>query len=423
VATDFVGYDRLSAEAKVLALVKDGQAVERVTEGESVELVVDKTPFYGEAGGQVGDQGVVEGKDFQMTVSDARKDPNNLIILTGEVTRGSLSAGETVSAQVDCTRRTSIARNHTATHLLHAALRQVLGEHVKQSGSLVSPERLRFDFTHFSALDSETLKSVETLVNEKIFENTPVQVEEMEADEALEAGATALFEEKYGERVRVVAVGDFSKELCGGTHTSRTGDIGLFKIVLETSVAAGVRRIEALTGVGALQYVQDVSDSLHQVAGVLKVSPEGVVERVEKLMSDLKAMEKELSSLKSKALAEASVDGALSGVREVDGTPVLVQEVSADGPGALRDLADQLKAKMGSGVIVLGSRTPDKVQLVAVVTSDQLKKHHAGNLVKEVAAIVGGGGGGRPDMAQAGGSRPERLPEALEAVYDIVARE
>jgi alanyl-tRNA synthetase len=221
--------------------------------------------------------------------------------------------------------------------------------------------------------------------------------------------------------VRVVTVGDFSKELCGGTHTSRTGDVGLFKIVMETSVAAGVRRIEALTGMGALHNVQEAARTLTRVSDVLKVGPESVADRAEKLMADLKGMEKELASLKSKALADASVEGALSGVREVAGVPVLVQEVSADGHGALRDLADQLKGKLGSGIIVLGSRTSDKVQLVAVVTKDQLEKHHAGDLVKKVAAMVGGGGGGRPDMAQAGGSQPQKLPEALEAVYDIVA--
>lgn len=421
VQTDFVGYDTLSTEATVLSLVKVGQPVDRVEEGETVELVVDKTPFYGEAGGQVGDQGTIVGPDFEMTVSDTLKDPNNLIILQGKVLRGSLSKGRTVTARVDCGRRIAVARNHTATHLLHAALRRVVGDHVKQSGSLVSPERLRFDFTHFSALDRETLQTVETQVNQKIFENTPVDTQEMSADEALDAGATALFEEKYGERVRVVTVGDFSKELCGGTHTGRTGDIGLFKIVVETSVAAGVRRIEALTGMGALHNVQEAARALNRVSDMLKVGPESVADRVEKLMADLKGMEKELASLKSKALAGASVEGALSGVREVAGVPVLVQEVSADGHGALRDLADRLKGKLGSGIIVLGSRTSDKVQLVAVVTKDQLEKHHAGDLVKKVAAMVGGGGGGRPDMAQAGGSQPQKLPEALEAVYDIVA--
>jgi len=422
VQTEFVGYGNLHAESKVLLLVKDGKAVDRVAEGESVELVTDKTPFYGEAGGQVGDRGTITGADFEMKVYDAVKNPANLIIKKGKILRGSISTGQTVSSDVDRKRRLAIARNHTATHLLHTTLCQVLGDHVKQSGSLVSPERLRFDFTHFSSLDAQAVKEIETIVNEKICDNIAVQVEEMDAEDAFNKGATALFEEKYGDRVRVVSVDDFSKELCGGTHTERTGDIGLFKIVTETSVAAGVRRIEALTGLGALESAQETSQSLDALAEMLKVKPEETTKRVEKLLSDQKALEKELAALKAKTLADSSVDEALSAVRDVNGVSVLVQEVSADGHAALRDLADQLKAKMSSGIIVLGSRSSDKVSLVALVTKDHLGKYHAGNLIKEVAAIVGGSGGGRPDMAQAGGSKPGKLPEALTAVYDIVVR-
>jgi alanyl-tRNA synthetase len=313
-----------------------------------------------------------------------------------------------------------IARNHTATHLLHSALREVLGDHVKQSGSLVGPDRLRFDFTHFEAVDEESLEKIEKKVNAMVRENRPLDVEEMAAEEAFGSGATALFEEKYGDRVRVVSIGDFSKELCGGTHTERTGDIGLFKIVSEASVAAGVRRIEALTGAAAVERSQKAFQTLSRLADTLKIKPETVTERVKKLLADLRAQEKTLASLKARAVKASSVDGALSRVKEVDGVSLLVQEVSVDTPAALRDLADQLKAKLKSGIVFLGARSGKKVMLIAAVTDDHVKKYHAGNLVKKVAALVGGGGGGRPDMAQAGGSKPEKLEEALAAVPELL---
>jgi alanyl-tRNA synthetase len=388
--------------------------------GDEIELVTAKTPFYGEAGGQVGDCGRIQGKDFEMEVSDTLKDPNDIIIHKGKVLRGTVSVGQTVTLTVDDNKRSATEKNHTVTHILHAVLRQVLGDHVKQAGSLVAPDRLRFDFTHFSAMDDKTLQEIEALVNDRIQENVPLQVQEMDSEEAFSTGATALFEEKYGDRVRVVAMADFSKELCGGTHSERTGDIGLFKIVSEGSVAAGVRRIEALTGHAAVAYTQEAFHTLKALAETLKTKPRDLTGRVGKLVAQQKALEKELTAIKARLQAQTSGQ-SLSEVKVINGVSVLAQEASADTPAALRDLADHLKAKMKSGIIVLGSRTGQKALLVAVVTKEHLDRYHAGNIVKHVAALVGGSGGGRPDMAQAGGNEPEKLPEALAAVYDIVA--
>jgi alanyl-tRNA synthetase len=422
IQTDFVGYKKdTSKGSEVLMVVRDGKEVEQASAGDPIELVSGVTPFYGEAGGQVGDRGHILGKDFEMEVSDTVRDPNNIFIHKGKVLRGSISPGQAVTLEVDQNRRLAIVRNHTATHLLHAVLRQVLGDHVKQSGSLVGPDRLRFDFTHFSHLDTETLQKVENSVNDRIRENIPLKIEEMDAEDAFKTGATALFEEKYGDRVRLVAIGDFSKELCGGTHTERTGDIGLFKIVSEGSVAAGVRRIEALTGSAALAYTQEAFHTLRTLAETLKSKPEELTDKLQKLMGHQKTLEKELAAIKAKAQTEAS-DRVLSEIKVVNGVSVLAQEVSVDTAAGLRDLADRLKAKMKSGIVVLGSRTSDRALLVAVVTKEHLGRYHAGEIVKQVAAVVGGSGGGRPDMAQAGGSRPEKLPEALASVFDIVAQ-
>ncbi|MBW2107716.1 MAG: alanine--tRNA ligase [Deltaproteobacteria bacterium] len=418
----FVGYENIESDARVLLLVRDGRSVDEAVEGDAIGIVTDKTPFYAEAGGQVGDHGRIVGSDFEMDVVDTIKTPADIIVSKGKILRGRVSVGDRVTLQVDLARRSAIARNHTATHLLHAVLREVVGNHVKQAGSLVAPDRLRFDFTHFSALDEQTLDRIETLVNEKILENRPLEVEEMDAERAFESGATALFEEKYGDRVRVVAIGDFSKELCGGTHTGRTGDIGLFKIISESSVAAGVRRIEALTGKAAFEHTQMAFHVLRCLADLVKSGPDGLVDRIQKIMTDHKALEKELAALKAKTLVATSVADAVKDVRKVNGVSVMVKEVTAESPAALRDLADQLKAKIKSGVIVLGAKTDKKVMLIAVVTEDLLDKYHAGSIVKQVAAVVGGGGGGRPDMAQAGGSKPEKLQEALNSACDIVAK-
>ena len=420
IKTDFVGYEHTKAESEILMIVRQGEAVKQAGQGEEIEVVTAKTPLYGEAGGQVGDRGHIRAQGFDMEVTDTIKDPNDIIIHKGKVLKGSISVGKIVTLMVDDEKRSATEKNHTVTHILHAILRQVLGDHVKQAGSLVAPDRLRFDFTHFSAIDQDTLQEIEGLVNDRIQQNIPLDVEEMDSEEAFRTDATALFEEKYGDRVRVVAMEDFSKELCGGTHSERTGDIGLFKILSEASVAAGVRRIEAVTGAAALAHTQEAFRTLGVLAERLKTKPDHLTDRVEKLLAQQKALEKELAASKAKLQAEAS-DRSLSEVKVVNGISVLAQEASADTPAALRDLADHLKAKIKSGIIVLGSRTDKKALLVVVVTKEHLDRYHAGNIIKQVAALVGGGGGGRPDMAQAGGSQPEKLPEALAAVYDIVA--
>jgi len=421
IKTDFLGYECTRSDSQVMMIVRQGKDVEQAAEGDEIELVAAGTPFYGGAGGQVGDRGRIYGQGFEMEVSDTVKDPNNIIIHKGKVLRGQVAAGQTVTLAVDENRRLAIAKNHTVTHILHAVLRQVLGDHVKQAGSLVTSDRLRFDFTHFAAINEETLQKIETLVNDRIQQNISLETEEMLAEDAFKTGATALFEEKYGDSVRVVAIEDFSKELCGGTHTNRTGDIGLFKIVSEGSVAAGVRRIEAVTGTVALGLAQKAFHTLNALAETLKTNPDELMSRVQKIMAHEKALEKELAAIKAKAQVEVS-DQVLSDIQIVDGVSVLAQEVAVDTPAALRDLADNLKARMKSGIIVLGSKANGKVLLVAVVTKDHLETYHAGRILKEVASVVGGGGGGRPDMAQAGGSKPEKLTEALAAVYEIVAK-
>ncbi|MFO7496518.1 MAG: alanine--tRNA ligase [Desulfobacterales bacterium] len=416
----FVGYENLACDARVLLIVRDGAEVESARAGETVEVVASETPFYGESGGQVGDQGKITAPDLEMAVSTTVKDPTGVIIHKGQIAAGTLAKGAAVTLKVDGESRRATARNHTATHILHAVLRQVLGDHVRQAGSLVAADRLRFDFTHFSQVDLAALDRIETLVNDRIRENLTAQTAEMAAEEALQSGATALFEEKYGDRVRVVSLADFSQELCGGTHTERTGDIGVFKIVLETSVAAGVRRIEAMTGAAALAYLQQQAHIVQNAARLLKDKPEGLVQRIESLLSSQKALEREVERL-SGQLASASASDAEKAVRTINGVKVLASRVNADSPGALRELADRFKEKLQSGVVVLGAASGPKALLIAAVTKDLTGRFHAGNIVKAVAALVGGSGGGRPDMAQAGGTQPENLDAALEKVYELVA--
>jgi alanyl-tRNA synthetase len=415
VSPRFVGYDNLSGEAQVLLIVRDGAEVESARAGETVEVVTSETPFYGESGGQVGDQGEISAPQLTMTVSTTVKDPTGMIIHKGQIAAGTLRKGDAVTLTVNGEKRRATACNHTATHILHAVLRQVLGDHIRQAGSLVAPDRLRFDFTHFSQVAPADLDRIETLVNDRIRENLPAETAEMAAEEALQSGATALFEEKYGDRVRVVSLADFSQELCGGTHTERTGDIGVFKIVMETSVAAGVRRIEAMTGAAALAHLQQQAHIVQNAARLLKDKPEGLAQRIEGLLSNQKALEREVERL-SGQLASASASDAEKAVRTINGVKVLASRVNADSPGALRELADRFKEKLQSGVVVLGAASGPKALLIAAVTQDLTGRFHAGNIVKAVAALVGGGGGGRPDMAQAGGTQPENLDAALEKV-------
>jgi alanyl-tRNA synthetase len=415
----FVGYDSLECDARVLLIVAQDQELAEAGTGQTVEVVTDQTPFYAEAGGQVGDTGSISSEGLMVEVSDTVKDPTGLVIHHGKIVSGSLRKDQMVHLRVDREKRAATELNHTATHILHAVLRSVLGAHVKQAGSLVAPERLRFDFTHFSQVDATTLNTIETLVNRCIRDNLPTRTVETDIESALKGGATALFEEKYGDRVRVVTLADFSKELCGGTHTDRTGSIGLFKIVGESSVASGIRRIEALTGDVALQYTQQQEALLQSVAHQLKLKPEAVPERVEKLLEQVKTFEKELSQIKAKLVsASAEAQGAVA--QKINGINVLIQRVAADNPAALRNLADRCKETLKSGVVVLGSATGSKVMLIAGVTKDLTKRYHAGEIIKQVAVVVGGSGGGRPDMAQAGGNRPDNLDQALEKAYEVI---
>jgi alanyl-tRNA synthetase len=421
---EFKGYDQNTLDATILALVSEGQEVTRIQAGMELELVTQQTPFYGESGGQIGDTGTIttanNGDGFSMTVVDTVKDPTGIIIHKGTVVSGSVQKGDTVTLAVDMEKRRATAANHTATHILHHALRTVLGEHVKQAGSRVAPDRFRFDFTHFSQVTPEQLDEIELIVNKRIRDNVAVQTEEMDAEKAFKSGATALFEEKYGDRVRVVSLADFSMELCGGTHTQQTGNIGMFKIVSESSIASGVRRIEALTGETALNHLQTTTHLVQEAARMLRDQPEAVPQRIQKLQEQLKADEKEIEQLKAKLLGQ-SADKAVDEVITVNGINLLIKIVDAETPAALRNLADRFKDQVKSGIIVLGSRSESKALILTAVTKDLTGQFHAGKMVNKLAAMVGGGGGGRSDMAQAGGSQPENLDKAMQAVADMVA--
>ena len=424
IKVEFLGYDQNTLDATILVLVSDGKEVASIEEGIEVELVTEKTPFYGESGGQAGDTGTITTSDndhsFLMEVTNTIKDPTGLIIHRGRVLSGKIQRGEEVTLTVDMGKRNATASNHTATHILHHALRKVLGDHVKQAGSLVAPERFRFDFTHFSQLDPDLLDEIESIVNRRIRDNVAVQTQEMDAEDAFKSGATALFEEKYGDRVRVVSLADFSKELCGGTHTKQTGNIGLFKIISESSIASGVRRIEALTGEAALNHLQKTVHAVQEAAGILRVKPDAVPKRIQKLLEQLKNNEKDINQLKGKILGR-SAPKVLDEVIKVNDVNLLVKKIDADSPAALRNIADQFKEQVKSGIIVLGSRSGSKALLLTAVTRDLTGRFHAGKIVNKLAAMVGGGGGGRPDMAQAGGPNPENLDKAMEATADIIA--
>ena len=421
IKSEFMGYDKDRCSSKVLLIVENGNEISSARAGSQVEVVTEVTPFYGETGGQVGDTGKITGQNLDIEVTDTIKDPTGLIIHKGKIIAGSIQKGAIVNLAVDRMQRDATACNHTATHILHYVLRNVLGDHVKQAGSLVAPDRLRFDFTHFSQVAPETLDKIESLVNARIRDNVPVQVAEMDAEKAFKTGAIALFEEKYGARVRVVSLADFSQELCGGTHIDRTGDIGLFKIIGESSVAAGIRRIEALTGNAALNYTQNFLKIVHDIARLVKERPEAVVNRVEKILASQRSLEKEVEQLKAK-IAAIKVNSAENDIKLVNGIKVIVKKVSVDKPAALRDLADKFKEKIKSGVFVLGSVAGSKVMLIAGVTKDLTDRYHAGEIIKQVATVVGGSGGGRPDLAQAGGTIPEKLDQALEMVFELVKK-
>ena len=416
--TDFTGYNQTAGSGKVVALFRGGEAVKKLSQSEEGLLVLDHTPFYAESGGQVGDQGVMKVGDSQMTVLDTQKQ-GDAFLHQVKVKSGSVSMDSKVDAQVDANRRLETACNHSATHLLHAALRKVLGEHVQQKGSLVDAERLRFDFSHFEAISSEQLAEIENMVNEQIRANVEVETKLMSQEDAVASGAMALFGEKYGDTVRVLSMGDFSVELCGGTHVSRTGDIGLLKITSEGGVAAGVRRIEAVAGAGALRYIGETEKNLSLIAGILKADASTVETRARQLVDRSRALEKEVDQLKAKLASSQGGDLAAQAV-EVDGIKVLAARLEGGDAKSLRDTVDQLKNKLGAAAVVLAAVDGDKVSLVAGVTKDETKRIRAGDLVNNVAQQVGGKGGGRPDMAQAGGKDPSGLDAALQAVPDWV---
>jgi alanyl-tRNA synthetase len=415
--TDFTGYERVVDEATVIALFAGGSSVDRLGPGEAGLVVLDRTPFYAESGGQVGDKGLLLSRDNggRFRVEDTRKQGGAVIGHVGRIESGELHVGDLVEARVDADARRATALNHSATHLMHAALRRVLGPHVQQKGSLVAPDRLRFDFTHFEPVTRGQAREIERLVNAQIRENDMVETRIMSLDDAKASGAMALFGEKYGERVRVLRMGDFSTELCGGTHVRAVGDIGFFKIVAEGGVAAGVRRIEAVTGANAVAWVEREDERLQNLAVALKAGRDDVEDKVAQLLDRSRRLERELEQLKAKLASAAGSDLAASAV-EVGGVKVLAARLDSVDPKALRETLDQLKSKLGRAVVVLGAVSGDKVSLVAGVTADCTDRLKAGELVNLVAQRVGGKGGGRADMAQAGGTDPAGLPDALALV-------
>ena len=424
-AIEFVGYESLAAPARVLALIDPrGAGVRRVreaVEGDEVEVILDRTPAYPESGGQIGDTGVVAGRDGRGEILDTYYRGSKLIVHRMKVRSGGFREGEDVAVTVETPRRQGLRRHHTGTHLLHAALRKILGTHVAQAGSLVAPDHLRFDFSHGAQVRDPEIERIEELVNEQVQANVAVDHLEMDLEDALRLGALALFGEKYGQRVRVIRIGDFSTELCGGTHLEQTGQLGLVKIATEGAVASGVRRIEAVAGPAALENVARKEAALREAAEILKIGPLEVPARLRKLVEEQRQLERDLQELEKK-LARSAADDLVAGARQVSGVAVVAGRADGLDPDGLRALADRLRERLGSGVVCVGSVADGKVNLVAAVTKDLVKRFHAGKLVQEVAKVVGGCGGGRPDLAQAGGKDPERLDQALDLVYDFVGR-
>ena len=421
ITSEFVGYDTLAADSDITVLTTETDLVTELTEGQKGTIIVDKTPFYATMGGQQGDTGIIIAGESEFEVEDTIKLKGGRIGHVGTVVTGSFNVGDKVTLKVDEEDRADTAKNHSATHLLQEALRIVLGSHVEQAGSLVTPDRLRFDFTHFSAITADELAKVEKIVNDKIAESITVETNVLPIEEARKTGAKALFGEKYGDTVRVVCMGDFSKEFCGGTHVSNTSAIGAFKIVSESGIAAGVRRIEALTGNAVFAYYKNIENSYNEICKALKATPANVTEKIAHLQAELKALASENESLKSKA-AGAAMGNVLDKVEDVNGVKFLGVSLEGVDMNELRNLGDDLKSKLGSGVIVLASVNEGKVNLMVAATDDVVAKGaHAGNIIKAAAPKVGGGGGGRPNMAQAGGKNPSGINEALEAAREALA--
>jgi alanyl-tRNA synthetase len=421
-ATEFTGYeDLLSEEVQVAILYKDGKRVTELSPDEQGIVILDRTPFYAESGGQVGDKGVLQNASAVFEVADTRKHGSAHAHM-GIVKSGQLRIGDTLNAEVDGGARRATAANHSATHLLHAALRKVLGEHVTQKGSLVTSDRLRFDFSHFEPMTHEQISTIEHLVNAQIRLNYAAETQVMAIDEAIASGALALFGEKYSERVRVLRMGDFSTELCGGTHVARSGDIGLFKIVSESGIASGIRRIEAVSGQGALGWLEESETRLLRIADLVKGGRDNADEKVRQLLERTRKLEKELEQLKGKLASSAGTDLAAQ-VQQINGINVLAARLDGADVKSLRDTVDQLKNKLGSAAVVLAAVTDGKVSVVAGVTADTMQRVKAGDLVNVVAQQVGGKGGGRPDMAQAGGNNPAALDSALNSVPEWIRQQ
>ncbi|MDD4401303.1 MAG: alanine--tRNA ligase [Desulfitobacteriaceae bacterium] len=419
--TKFLGYDKLQADVKILGLFIDGIETEDAGEGEEVICFLSETPFYAESGGQVADTGLIRTARAEAQVLDVKKGVTGTFHHFLRITQGVLHKGETAEAIVDAGQRDATARHHSATHLLQAALRSALGAHIQQAGSLVDPERLRFDFTHFSQLSVQEINEIEQAVNKAVLANFAVETMETSLEEAKSLGATALFGEKYNEVVRVVRMGDYSKELCGGTHVRATGEIGLVKIISEGGIGAGLRRLEAVAGLQALAYINSLDEQFMELSQILKVQPQEIFRRVTALLGQIKEYEREIQQLNTK-LARSESESLLEQVQDVDGVKVLAAQVQVGDMDALRQMTDLLKGKLKSGVLVLGTVSEGKVNWVTAVTPEGLNGLHAGKIIKEVAKITGGGGGGRADMAQAGGKEPDKLGNALAAVPSIVGR-
>lgn len=420
ITSTFVGYDEPVCESKVTVLTTDTEIVDALSDGEEGTILVEETPFYATSGGQEADTGVILGEDFEFAVEDTMKLSGGKIGHKGHVVKGMVKLGDTVTLKIDTERRRLSANNHSATHLLQKALRTVLGSHVEQAGSSVNADRLRFDFTHFSAMTEEEIQKVEQIVNEQIRAALPVKAENMPIEEARKTGAAALFGEKYGDVVRVVSMGEFSKEFCGGTHVDNTSAIMAFKIVSETGVAAGVRRIEALTSKGLMDYYHAVEEQLHHAAKLVKAKPEQLADKIQHLMAENKALGSEVESLKSK-MAKDAMGNVMDQVQQIEGVKLLATSVEGVDMNGLRDLGDQLKEKLGEGVILLVSTAGEKVNLMAMATEEAVSQGaHAGNLIKACAACVGGGGGGRPNMAQAGGKNPAGVKDALAKASEVL---
>jgi alanyl-tRNA synthetase len=416
----FVGDRVYEYDSEVTTLSTEDGRTGAAREGDQVQIVTPETPFYGESGGQVGDRGVIETADGSLIeISDTQKPHTDVTVHIGKVLRGSIEKGCRVHLRVDRERRDAVRLNHSVTHILHAVLRRVLGDHVRQAGSLVAPDRLRFDFNHGASIDANTIERIEDEVNAHIRENAEVLTEEMAFDDAIKAGALAFFGDKYGDRVRVVRMGEFSTELCGGTHVQRSGDIGVFKLRGESGVAAGTRRIEAMTGISALEWIQNQEQTLRQVGSLLRGSDDDLTERVERLLTQQRDLEKQVAQLQKQITGNQSGD-LLSKVQTVRGKQVIATEVEVTDPKVLLELADQLRERLGSGVVVLASRHDGQVRLLAAVTKDLVGQVHAGKLISQVAPILGGKGGGRPELAQAGGNDPSKIQEALDQAIELV---